>query len=104
MTRAQRSARPWILRLALVALPSALLACSDTGSSSTCEEICEQEVHCAQLRDKKTDNRLEECVAGCVALDRDIAGRKLVENYVECVKRTGGSCEERMQCTLSRPR
>lgn len=94
----------WIPRLCVVALPLAFLACSDGASPSQCEDICEQEVRCAQLREKKTDRRLEECVAGCVALDRDISGRKLVEDYVECVKHTGGSCEERMQCTLSRPR
>ena len=94
----------WIRCLCFVALSSTLLACSDGANPSLCKDICEQEVHCAQLRDKNTDHRLEECVAGCVALDRDLSGRKLVEDYVECVKQSGGSCEDHMQCTLSRHR
>jgi hypothetical protein len=90
-------------RSLIVALAWALFGlCSCTSSQSArCKQVCQQETECAaegKVNDTDSPYDLDECVAACIALERDSASRHLVEEHVECAKKAAGSCEKLMQC------
>jgi hypothetical protein len=76
-------------------------SCSKT-QDERCRTVCQRETDCAERRSELEDDNvpydLDECVAACVALERDSAGKRLVEKHVECAQLAGESCEALMEC------
>ncbi len=87
--------------LYLVALMGFTLSSCTGAESERCKQVCQQETECAaerKINEEDSPYDLDECVAACIALERDSASRHLVEEHVECAKKAAGSCEKLMQC------
>lgn len=87
--------------VATLAFALSVLGC-DSGPTSTCAEVCDQEARCADEAEKKTDKPVRfdsgECAAACKALERDDEGRALVKQHTECVAAAQGACDRLMAC------
>ena len=74
--------------------------CGET-QSEPCRNVCQKEAECAENRldpDESIPYDLDECVAACVALERDTAGKRMVEQHIKCAEKAGDSCEALMEC------
>lgn len=97
-----RSSLPQVLPLALVLGLLSTLAISACGEvrSQQCETVCIQEADCAEERENAGTNYpydKEECIAACVALERDVEGKKFVQHHVKCAKKAT-SCHQLLLC------
>ncbi len=88
-----------LVSLLISSLP---LLFSCTGpKSERCKQVCQLETDCAakrKLNEEEAPYDLDECVAACIALERDSASRHLVEEHVACAEAAAGSCEKLMEC------
>lgn len=79
----------------------AACACSKP-QSERCRNVCQQESVCAAGAAEASNDEFkydqDECVAACVALERDSDGKQLVEKHVECAKKAGHDCQALMAC------
>lgn len=88
--------------LALAVLGLSALATSACGEvrSQQCENVCVQEANCAEERENAGTNYpydKDECVAACVALERDVEGKKFVQHHIECAQKAT-SCNQLLLC------
>lgn len=86
---------------AILACALPLLSACTGQQSERCKQVCQQETECAASRNVKEEDSpydLDECVAACINLERDIASRHIVEEHVECAKKAAGSCEALKAC------
>lgn len=68
----------------------AIAACSPSRSPQ-CADVCDTEARCAEaLDDPEYRINESECVAACASLERDQAGRELIERHIACVQRVEG--------------
>lgn len=87
------------MRLVALIVLITLAACSEPRSED-CKSVCQRETDCAEQQSNLVENYpydLDECVAACVALERDKEGKLLVERHVECAKKAT-DCDELMEC------
>lgn len=73
--------------------------------SERCKDVCQRETECAEERSKGDENfpyDLDECIAACVALERDSAGKPLVDKHYACAEMAGDDCEALMSCSTHR--
>ncbi len=86
--------------IALILVSTAAMACGDPQSEH-CRSVCRQETECAESKTKLDEDfpyDLEECIEACVRLERDNAGKILVDKHVECAKKAGDDCQALMDC------
>ena len=90
--------------LLLIVLPLIVLpligACSEP-KSERCKRVCRLETDCAEARSQEGDTfpyDLDECIAGCVSLERDKSGRAKIDKHVECADQAGADCAKLMEC------
>ena len=90
-----------IVTLSLSLALSLVSSCSKT-QDERCRTVCQRETYCAERRSELEDDNvpydLDECVAACVALERDSAGKRSVDKHVDCAQKAGESCEALMEC------
>jgi hypothetical protein len=79
-------------------LATSLPGCT-SSRSGRCIDVCEREAQCVDKTGFKTDIPFDrtECVAACTALERDPAGRTLVDKHQACVQ-GAGTCSEVVRC------
>lgn len=73
----------------------------DEAQSERCRSVCQKEAVCAESRQDPEESipyDYDECVAACVALERDTASKLLVDKHVACADEAGDSCEALMKC------
>lgn len=90
-----------VLLAALLTCALPLLSSCTEKQSERCKQVCQQETECAAERNinqEESPYDLDECVAACINLERDIASRHIVEEHVECAKKAAGSCEQLKLC------
>lgn len=90
-----------IIVAAILACALPLLPACTGQQSERCKQVCQQETDCATKRNVNEEDApydLDECVAACINLERDIASRQIVEEHVECAKKAAGSCEALKLC------
>ena len=69
--------------------------------SERCKQVCQQATECATKRninEEESPYDLDECIAACIALERDSASRELVEEHIKCAKKAAGDCAQLMLC------
>ena len=89
-----------LLAICLAAALPFMPACKEQ-QSERCKQVCQQETECAaqrKINEEDSPYDLDECIAACIALERDSSSRHLVEEHVECAKTAAGNCEELMLC------
>ncbi len=75
-------------------------SCANTQSQQ-CKSVCQQETECAEQKSNSGQNYpydQEECIAGCVALEHDAEGKKIIEKHVACAQKAGSDCSALMRC------
>ena len=89
-------------QLAVIALAIAALSGCSEAQSERCRDVCQQETECAAKSGEASDDGFkydqDECIAACVALERDPDGKMLVDKHIECAKKAGTSCASLLQC------
>jgi hypothetical protein len=93
------------VRWLVFTLALAVGACTGSGASETCKDVCKRDAECHdELRDQQEedDERAvrfdrDECEATCAALERDSKGRELVAKHAKCV-RAADSCTTVRAC------
>ena len=89
--------------MAIVLACGISLAACPAGQSTRCRDLCQTVVACVESLDKN-DVVIDEteCTITCTALERDIEGRKKVDDYATCV-REAPNCEAKLDCQAAAP-
>lgn len=84
--------------LAALAFAAFATGCSDERSQR-CREVCQLGERCAEATDDPQYRFDEgECTSACAFLEQDKKGKKIVEEYVACVKAAGADCDRIRAC------
>jgi hypothetical protein len=95
-----------MVRAILAGLFVLVIAACSPSRSPACADVCDTEAGCAQALDDP-DYTIDEaeCMAACASLERDQAGRELIERHIACVQRVEGKgtdprfCERVAACS-----
>jgi len=95
---------PRTLLISLALLGGVLIGQLSAGCgevrSQQCETVCRQEATCAEERENAGTSYpydKDECIAACVALERDVEGKIFVQHHVECAHQAT-TCNQLLLC------
>lgn len=88
-----------MLRAVLVCAFAALVIGCPAPQSSRCKDVCRRMVMCIEALDRQ-DIAIDEneCTATCTTLERDVEGKKRVEEHAQCVDKADNDCEALLAC------
>ncbi len=90
-----------VLLAAALGCTLVLMSACKGAQSERCKQVCQQETDCHAERNVNEEESpwdLDECIAACIALERDNASHKIVDDHIQCAKEAAGDCAKLMLC------